>query len=195
MFLTRLAVRRPLIVLIAIGAILAFGLLAWTRLGVALFPTLNLPIVTVVTPYPGAGPDAVDTLVTQKIEDAVNGVNEIDSITSTSVEGLSTVTIKFTEKASSDSAHQVEQKVNAIRNDLPTDAKPPVVTKLDGNGDPILQLTLGGNQSVGELQPLAENVLKKNLEAISGVGRVELVGGVQREIQVQVDQRKLEARG
>jgi HAE1 family hydrophobic/amphiphilic exporter-1 len=195
MFLTSLAVRRPLIVLLAIGAVLAFGLLAWTRLGVALFPTINMPIVTVVTAYPGAGPDAVDTLVTQKVESAVNGLNDIDYINSTSVEGQSTVSITFTEKASSDSSHLVEQKVNAIRSDLPTDAKAPIVSKVDGNGDPVLELTLGGNQTVGELQPLAEDVLQKDLEKISGVGRVELVGGVQREIQVQVDQRKLEARG
>jgi HAE1 family hydrophobic/amphiphilic exporter-1 len=195
MFLTSLAVRRPLIVLIAIGAVLAFGLLAWTRLGVELFPTINVPVVTVATAYPGAGPDAVDTLVTQKIESAVNGLNDIDYINSTSVEGQSTVSITFTEKASSDSAHLVEQKVNAIRSDLPTDAKTPIVTKVDGNGDPVLELTLGGNQTVGELQPLAEDVVQKDLEKISGVGRVELVGGVQREIQVQVDQRKLEARG
>jgi HAE1 family hydrophobic/amphiphilic exporter-1 len=195
MFLTSLAVRRPLIVLLAIGAVLAFGLLAWTRLGVALFPTINVPIVTVVTAYPGAGPDAVDTLVTQKVESAVNGMNDIDYINSTSVEGQSRVSITFTEKASGDSAHLVEQKVNAIRGDLPTDAKAPIVSKVDGNGDPVLELTLGGNQSPGELQPLAEDVLQKDLEKISGVGRVELVGGLQREIQVQVDQRQLEARG
>ena len=137
MFLTTLAVRRPLIILIAAGALLAFGLLAWTRLGVALFPSIDTPVVTVVTPYPGAGPDAVDTLVTQKIEDAVNGVNDIDYIESDSVEGVSTVAIYFTEKASKDSSHLVEQKVNAIRNDLPTDTKTPVVTKIDGNGQAV----------------------------------------------------------
>ena len=195
MFLTILAVRRPLLVLLAAGAVLAFGLLAWTRLGVALFPTINTPVVTIVTAYPGAGPDAVDTLVTQKIEEAINGLNDIDYIDSTSVEGLSNVSITFTEKASSDSAHQVEQKVNAIRNDLPTDAKAPLVTKVDGNGDPIMELSLGGEQALGALQPLAEDVIKKDLQTISGVGRVELLGGVEREVQIQVDQHKLEARG
>ena len=195
MFLTTLAVRRPLIILIAAGGLLAFGLLAWTRLGVALFPSYDTPVVTVVTPYPSAGPDAVDTLVTQKIEDAVNGVNDIDYIDSSSVEGVSTVAIYFTDKASKDSSHLVEQKVNAIRNDLPAEIKTPVITKIDGNGSAIMELSLGGNETLGQLQPLAEDVLKKNIEAISGVGRVELAGGVEREIQVQVDQRKLEAHG
>src|SRR5215210_3992965 len=129
MWLTSLAIKRPLILLIGMGMLLGFGLLAWSRLGVELLPAIDAPIVTVSTPYPGAGPDAVDTLVTQKVEDAVSSVNEIDTITSTSVEGSSTVTITFTEKASKDSAHQVEQRVNAIRGDLPTDSKTPIVTK------------------------------------------------------------------
>jgi hydrophobic/amphiphilic exporter-1 (mainly G- bacteria), HAE1 family len=195
MFLTTLAIRRPLIVLIGVGTLIAFGLLAWTRLNVELFPRIDVPVVTVVTPYPGAGPDAVDTLVTQKIEDAVSSTNDIDYITSTSVEGLSTVSITFTEKASKDSAHLVEQKVNAVRNDLPIDTKTPTVTKLDGNDSPIMQLTLGGDENLGQLHQTAEDVLKKDLEAISGVSHVELVGGLQREIQVQVDQRKLESYG
>jgi hydrophobic/amphiphilic exporter-1 (mainly G- bacteria), HAE1 family len=195
MLLTTLAIRRPLIVLIGLGALIAFGLLAVTRLGVELFPTIDYPAVNIATPYPGAGPDAVDTLVTQKIEEAVSTANEIDYITSTSIEGLSTVTINFTEKASKDSAHLVEQKVNAIRNDLPADAKTPIVTKVDANGQAILELALGGNEDLGRLQQRAEDVIKKNLEAISGVGRVELVGGLQRDVQIQVDQRKLEAHG
>src|SRR5215510_9852261 len=178
MFLTTLAIRRPLIVLIGVGTLIAFGLLAWTRLNVELFPRIDAPVVTVVTPYPGAGPDAVDTLVTQKIEDAVSSANDIDYITSTSVEGLSTVTITFTEKASKDSSHLVEQKVNAIRNDLPTDVKTPTVTKVDGSNDQIMELTLGGSQDIGHLQQLAEDVLKKDLEALPGVGHVELLGGV-----------------
>src|SRR5918911_2194431 len=80
MFLTTLAIRRPLIVLIGLGALIAFGLLALTRLGVELFPTIDYPAVTIATPYPGAGPDAVDTLVTQKLEAAVSTANEIDYI-------------------------------------------------------------------------------------------------------------------
>src|SRR5919206_811979 len=194
MWLTSLAIKRPLILLIGVGMLLGFGLLAWSRLGVELLPAIDAPIVTVSTAYPGAGPDAVDTLVTQKIEDAVSSVNEIDTITSTSVEGSSTVTITFTEKAARDSAHQVEQRVNAIRSDLPTDAKTPIVTKMDSGSQPIMQFTLGGGD-LGKLQQFADGTLKKELQAISGVARVELVGGLERAIEVQVDQRKLEAHG
>jgi len=178
MFLTTLSIRRPLIVLIGIGALLAFGVLALTRLGVELFPSIDVPVVVVTTPYPGAGPDAVDTLVTQKIEDAVSSVSEIDSIESTSVEGLSTVAIKFTDTAK-DSPHLVEQKVNAIRNDLPTDTKTPTVTMVDGNSNSIMQLTLGGDEDLGQLQQRAEDVLKKAVvrPRAACVARAPLGGG------------------
>ncbi|HET6315835.1 MAG TPA: efflux RND transporter permease subunit, partial [Chloroflexota bacterium] len=195
MWLTTLAIKRPLIVLIGVGALLAFGLLAVTRLRVELLPTMDIPTVTVTTPYPGAGPDAVDTLVTRKIEDAVAGMNEIDNIRATSLEGVSTVQITFTEKASKDSTQEVERRVDAIRNDLPADTKPPTVVKMDGSSDAIQYLTLGGDRDLGSLQQIAEDTVKKELEAINGVARVELRGGLQREIQVQVDQQKLEARG
>jgi HAE1 family hydrophobic/amphiphilic exporter-1 len=195
MWLTTLAIKRPLIVLIGVGALLAFGLLAVTRLRVELLPTMDIPIVTVTTPYPGAGPDAVDTLVTRKIEDAVAGMNEIDNIRATSLEGVSSVQITFTEKASKDSSQEVERRVNAVRSELPPDTKAPTVVKMDGSSDAIQYLTLGGDRDLGSLQQLAEDVVKKEIEAINGVARVELRGGLQREIQVQVDQQKLEARG
>src|SRR5207248_1821591 len=182
--------KRPLIVLIGIGALIAFGLVAWTRLGVELLPTIDVQYVTVTTPYPGAGPDAVDTLVTTRVEDAVASLNDIDSIQATSVDGVSIVSILFTDKASKNSAQEIERRVNAIRSDLPTDAKPPIVDKVDPNAQPVLGLALGGERGLTELQQLADDKVQKNLEAVSGVARVKIVGGLEREVQVQVDQRK-----
>jgi HAE1 family hydrophobic/amphiphilic exporter-1 len=193
--LTNLAIKRPLIVLIGVAALLAFGLLSVTKLGVQLLPTMDVPIVNITTVYPGAGPDAVDTLVTRKIEDAVTGLNEVDTIQATSLEGISTVRITFTDKAAKDSTQEVERRVNAIRTDLPTDAKTPTVLKEDGSSDSIMYLTLSGDKDLGQLQQLAEDTVKKELESASGVSRAELVGGLVREIQVQVDQQKLRAHG
>jgi HAE1 family hydrophobic/amphiphilic exporter-1 len=192
MWLTTLAIRRPLLVLIGAGALLAFGVLSLTRLGVELLPQMDIPIVTVTTAYPGAGPDAVDTLVTRKIEDAVASLSEIDTITATSVEGSSTVTITFTEKAPKDITEQVARRVNAIHDKLPTDAKTPTIEKLDGSSDTILQLALTGTE-VGQLQTVADDTVKKDLEAVPGVARVDLLGGVERAIEVHVDQQKLQA--
>jgi HAE1 family hydrophobic/amphiphilic exporter-1 len=181
--------------LMVIGALLVVGLVSWTKLGVDLLPALDFPIVVVTTQYPGASPDAVDTLVTKPVEDAVATINDIDYIQATSVEGVSSVVIFFTDKAAKDSSIDVERRVSALRASLPTDAKDPTVGKYDPNAQPILLLTMAGNRDLGALQRLGEDKIQKRLEATSGVAQVTLVGGLKREIQVQVDQQKLQARG
>jgi HAE1 family hydrophobic/amphiphilic exporter-1 len=195
MQLTTLAIKRPLFMLMTIGALLIVGLVSWTRLGVDLLPALDYPIVVVTTSYPGASPEAVDTLVTKKVEDAVASINDIDYIQSSSVEGLSSVIVFFTDKAAKDSSIDVERRVSAIRGALPTDARDPSVGKFDPNAQPILQLSVSGNRDLGALQRLAEDKLQKRLEGTNGVAQVSLVGGLVREIQIQVDQQKLQARG
>src|ERR687885_707612 len=195
MGLTNVAIRRPLFMLMVIGALLVVGLVSWTKLGVDLLPALDFPIVVVTTPYPGASPDAVDTLVTKPVEDAVASINDIDYIQSSSVEGLSTVIIFFADKAPRDSSIDVERRVSAVRGVLPTDAKDPTIAKYDPNAQPIMQLSISGNRDLGQLQRLAEDKIQKRLEATDGVAQVSFYGGLQREIQVQVDQQKLQARG
>src|SRR5215470_8460064 len=195
MWLTNVAIRRPLFILMVIGALLVVGLVSWTKLGVDLLPALDFPIVVVGTSYPGASPDAVDTLVTKPIEDVIATIPDIDYIQSTSVEGSSTVIIFFTDKAAKDSSIDVERRVSALRGQLPTDAKDPSVAKYDPNAQPILLLTMSGNRDLGALQRLGEDKIQKRLQATDGVAQVTLVGGLVREIQVQVDQQKLQARG
>lgn len=195
MWLTSIAIRRPLFILMVIGGLLVLGLVAWTKLGVDLFPALDTPIVTVTTIYPGAGPEAVDALVTKKVEDAVAGMNDVDYVQSSSYEGVSSVVIVFTEKAGKDTAVEVERRVNAVRSQLPADIKPPTIGKYDPLAQPVMLLSLSGNRDLGQLQRLAEDRVQKQLEATSGVGQVTLIGGLEREIQVRVDQQKLQARG
>src|SRR5215210_1435591 len=137
MGLTNVAIRRPLLMLMAIGALLIVGLVSWTRLGVDLLPALDFPIVVVTTAYPGASPEAVDTLVTKPVEDAIASINDIDYIQSSSVEGLSSVIIFFKDRAARDSSNEVERRVNAIRGTLPTDVSDPSVGKFDPNAQPI----------------------------------------------------------
>src|SRR5438105_8524382 len=118
MSLTNIAIKRPLFMLMVIGALLVVGLVSWTKLGVDLLPALDFPIVVVSTAYPGASPDAVDTLVTKPVEDAVATINDIDYIQSTSVERSSSVLIFFTDKAAQDSSIDVERRVSALRSQL-----------------------------------------------------------------------------
>src|SRR3954470_10579128 len=131
MQLTAIAIKRPLFMLMAIGALLIVGLVSWTRLGVDLLPALDFPIVVVTTVYPGASPEAVDTLVTRKIEDAVAGMNDIDYIQSSSYEGVSTIIMVFKEGAPSDTSVDVERRVNQIRGALPDAIKAPSIGKYD----------------------------------------------------------------
>ena len=181
--------------LMVIGALLVVGLVSWTKLGVDLLPALDFPFVVVTTPYPGASPESVDQLVTKKIEDAVVTINNIDYISSNSTEGVSVVVIAFKDNAPKDVSIDVERKVSAIRSTLPTDAKDPSIGKYDPNAQPIMQLTLSGNRDLGALQRLGEEKIQKRLEGTDGVAQVTLIGGLVREIQVQVDQQKLQARG
>src|SRR5919202_435911 len=164
MQLTRIAILRPLFMLMVICALLVVGLVSWTKLGVDLLPALDFPIVVVSTAYPGASPEAVDTLVTKRVEDAVASINDIDYIQSSSTEGLSSVIIFFKDGAPKDSSVDVERRVS-------------------------------GNRDLGALQRLGEEKIQKRLEGTNGVAQVTLIGGLQREIQVQVDQQRLQSRG
>jgi hydrophobic/amphiphilic exporter-1 (mainly G- bacteria), HAE1 family len=195
MWLTNISIRRPLFMLMTIGALLVVGLVSWTKLGVDLLPALDFPIVVVTTVYPGASPEAIDTLVTKKIEDAVVTINDIDYISSNSTEGVSNVVIFFKDSAPKDSSIDVERKVSAIRGTLPTDAKDPSIGKYDPNAQPILQLTVSGNRDLGALQRLAEDKIQKRIEGTDGVAQVSVLGGLVREIQIQVDQQKVQSRG
>src|ERR671933_366325 len=164
MWLTNVAIKRPLFMLMVICALLVVGLVSWTKLGVDLLPALDFPIVVVSTAYPGASPEAVDTLVTKRVEDAVASINDIDYIQSSSTEGLSSVIIFFKDGAPKDSSVDVERRVSGIR-------------------------------GLGALQRLGEEKIQKRLEGTNGVAQVTLIGGLQREIQVQVDQQRLQSRG
>src|ERR1700730_4746162 len=195
MWLTNISIRRPLFMLMVIGALLVVGLVSWTKLGVDLLPALDFPIVVVNTVYPGASPEAVDTLITKRIEDAVVTINDIDYISSNSTEGVSTVVIFFKDNAPKDSSIDVERKVSGIRGLLPADAKDPSVGKYDPNAQPILELTVSGKRDLAALQRLAEDKIQKQLEGTNGVAQVSVLGGQIREIQVQVDQSKLQGRG
>ena len=124
MGLTRVAISRPLFILMVILAMVIMGVVAYSRLGVELFPNINVPVVTVITSYPGAAPDDVERLVTKPIEDAVSGISNVDVLSSSSTEGRSTVTITFTDRANADlSATDVERRVSAIRASLPSDVR------------------------------------------------------------------------
>ena len=196
MGLTRIAVARPVFISMVILALIILGAISYTRLGVELYPSINAPTVTVVTIYPGAAADDVEQQVTKFIEDAVSGLNNVDIVSSTSREGQSLVTVTFREDANADTvATDVERRVATIRATLPRDAQSPVVQKFDFTAQPVLYLTLAGDQSPAELNTLARDTIKPRLEAVPGVAEVAIAGGQEREIKVKIDPNRLRAKG
>jgi HAE1 family hydrophobic/amphiphilic exporter-1 len=194
MGLTRLAIQRPLTMLMIILGLVVMGYRALTLLQVDRFPKVDIPVVSVVTSCPGASPADVEDLIVKPIEDAVAGISGIDQLNSVSSEGLGVVTIQFVEGTDSNQAAiDVERQVATVRGQLPTDAEDPSVIKADINAIPIMQLVLSGPQDPGELFDLAQNTLKPRLEAVAGVASVNVSGGREREIQVYTDPAKLAA--
>lgn len=177
-----------------IVALVVLGLFSYKRLNIDLFPDVDIPVVVIQTVLPGAGPEQIETDVTQIIEDAVNPVGGIDYIQSQSREGVSIVIIFFElEVDDRAAAQEVREKVAAIRADLPLDTEDPVIERYDPSSEPILNVTVAGNRSEKELTTYVKDIIRKRLESVPGVGAVDLVGGAEREIQIEVDAERLKA--
>ena len=190
MFLSNLSIKRPVLTGVIIVGLLFFGLLAYTSLPLNLMPAIDIGVVTVQTVYPGAGPREIEMQVTRKIEDAVSTISGIDYMQSYSMEGVSIVVIFFELDVDADIANQeVKDKTAAILNELPEDAQRPVIEKLDFGTEPIMDITLTGDLDLKELREIADKTLKDRLSQIEGVARVEIVGGAEREIRVEFDNR------
>jgi len=186
--------------ILSVGAYLAVaiaGLITLVSLPINLFPNVNIPVVTIVSTYPGAGPEEVEVQVTRPIEDAVAGLNDIDILTSTSAEGLSTVVIQFTERANPDLiGTDVERRVNQIAARLPADVDRPTVTKIDFDQAPAIVLGITGpTLAPEELYRIADELVRPELERLNGVAQVAIVGGRQQEVRIEADPERLRARG
>ena len=193
MGLTNLSIERPLSVLMGILAVVLLGAVAYTYLKVDRLPPLNFPVVNVSVSWPQSAAQDVEQLITKPIEDAVAGVAGVASISSTSSEGQSNVRIQFVEDADQNlTALDVERRVSAIRNRLPTDAGVPSVRKADPSAFPIMNIALTG-APLDQLYDIATTQMQPALQSVLGVANVNVSGGLQREIQVKVDYQRLSA--
>ncbi|MEI6664789.1 MAG: efflux RND transporter permease subunit [Chloroflexota bacterium] len=193
MSLTRLAIQRPLTVLMVILGIVLMGGVSYTHLRIDRLPPITIPFLGVNVTYPQASAQDVEQLVTQPIENAVSGMAGVDSISSTSSEGRASVTIQFSNGTNIDAAAlDVGRRVAAIRRVLPADASDPTIFKADPNSTPIMNVALSG-APLDQLYDLANTQLQPQLQSISGVASVTIQGGLQREIQVTLDYAKLAA--
>ena len=193
MNLTRTAITRPIFIfMLMIGAIIMGGI-SYISMKKELNPDVSFGIVTILTTYPGAGPEEIAELVTKPIEEAVSGVNNLETVTSTSVEGSSIVTVQVAIGSNVDNTiNDVRSKIDAIVGQLPSDAEKPIITKVDTGSTPILYMSLTSDKlSSRELRSEIDNKIKERFARISGVSEVGVQGGDVREIQVAVKRDQL----
>jgi HAE1 family hydrophobic/amphiphilic exporter-1 len=195
--ITRLSVAKPLAIIAIFIAVAVAGLLSYASLPINLLPNANIPVVTIITTYPGAGPLEVESHVTQLIEDSVASLSNLDVMTSTSSEGASTIALTFTDKANPDLiATTVERQVNAVVQSLPVDAQRPSVTKIDLSALPVMQLAVVSDTLPGtDLFTIADQTLTPEFQKVNGVSQVSLIEGQKQEIQVAIDPYKLAGYG
>jgi HAE1 family hydrophobic/amphiphilic exporter-1 len=194
--LAELSVRRHVLAFMASAVLVLFGLVAYDRIGVDRFPRVEFPVISVSTVLPGANPDIVDSSVTNIIETAVNSVPGIDYIQSRSSPSVSTVVLTFNLSKSIDVAFtEVQAKVNQVLRQLPDDADPPVVLKVEVGSSAVMWLALQGDRTTQQLNQYARQVVKKRLETVEGVGQVLIGGERRRNIRVNLDLDRMAALG
>ncbi|MFN2578739.1 MAG: efflux RND transporter permease subunit, partial [Pyrinomonadaceae bacterium] len=192
--LAEICIRRPVFAAMIVLSLVVVGSASYFKLGVDRFPSVDLPTVSVRTNLPGASPEEMETLVSQPIEEVVNTVDGIDNLRSVSVQGGSIVLATFNLNRDIDTAAQdVRDRVATVVRDLPPDAKPPVIAKFNNDSTPVITVALSGNRSIRELTEYADKVVKVQLERAGGVGEVDVVGGLDRAINVWIDSERLAA--
>ena len=196
MTITELSIKRPTLVVVFFTVLLLLSAYSYTTLQYELLPKFNIPFVTVITAYPGAAPEEIETTVTKPIEDAVSGIDKVSSITATSQEGLSIISIEFDQSAKVDFALQdVQRKVNALKAQLPAGVKDPVINKFAFDELPILRMGATSSLPPREFYQFVVDNIKPRFGRLPGVADVILLGGEQREIHVLSDPGKLRAYG
>jgi HAE1 family hydrophobic/amphiphilic exporter-1 len=202
MWFTRISIANPVLATMMMAAFVVLGLFSWQRLAVDQFPDVTFPIVVVQTNYPGASPETVESDITRKVEEAVNTISGINSLTSRSYEGSSVVIIEFALTIDpAQAAQDVREKVALVKAAFRREVEEPRVTRFDPADRPIFSIAVSNQdgarqqRSLRELTTIADQVVKKRLENVRGVGSVALVGGVKREIQIYVKPTEMEALG
>lgn len=180
------------VIYLLMAAVLIFGLLAVVEMPKESAPEVDIPVVVVTTPFAGAGAENIEELVTRPIENQLSGISEVDSINSSSQQGLSTVIVQFDVSAdSSEMVTEVRNRVGRARSDLPEEAGESNIQKISFSDVPIMRMAMAGPFEPAELKVYAEQ-LKEELESISNVSQVSLLGAPEREVRVKIDSDRLQ---
>ncbi len=196
MTVTELAIKRPILIIVAFLAIALIGIFCYINLKYELFPNMSIPSVTIATAYPGASASEVESAVSKKIEEAVSGIDKVDNVKATSEEGFSMVTVEFLSSADLEVAMQATQrKVNQILADLPDGAKTPSLSSFSSSDLPLMRLGVISSMEPKAFYRFLNDFIEPQLVKQPGVGQINMIGGEQREIRVNVDSQKLQIYG
>ncbi|HLA62780.1 MAG TPA: efflux RND transporter permease subunit [Rhodothermales bacterium] len=192
-----IAIRRPVFTAMVMIGLVVLGLFSFVGLPIDQFPDVDIPVLAVTTVYPGASPETIEREVSERLEQAFNPVEGVDRITSTSLEGVSVITIEFDlDRDPDEAANDIRAKIEAVRRELPADIEQPLVQKFDPSALPIVSLAVSSQTiPIQDLTALADETIRRQLEAVPGVGEVQVTGGLAREIRVNVDPERLQAAG
>ncbi|MGY6559336.1 MAG: efflux RND transporter permease subunit [Nitritalea sp.] len=195
--LSTISIRRPVLAIVLSLTILLFGIIGISFLGVREFPSVDPPIINVRTTYVGANADVIEAQITEPLEEAINGIAGIKSLTSTSNDGTSNITVEFDVGADLEAAaNDVRDKVSGAQRRLPPDTDPPVVSKADADSQPIVFLNVRSDRrNLLELSDLANNVIKERLQTIPGVSTVQIWGEKQYAIRLRMDPLRMASYG
>ena len=193
--LSSLSIRRPVLASVMSIVIVLFGVISFFYLGVREYPSVDPPIVTVTTPYVGANADVIESQITEPLEEAINSVPGIRTLTSVSREGQSTITVEFDLDIDLDTgANDVRDQVSRAQRNLPPDADPPTIRKADADASPIIFLNVNSDRrDLLDLTAIAENTFKEQLQTIAGVSEIRIWGSKQYSMRLWMDPLKLTA--
>jgi HAE1 family hydrophobic/amphiphilic exporter-1 len=188
MFISDFAIRRPVITVVSMLALVVFGLFSLALLQTDEFPDVSVPLVVVAVPYPGASPDNVEREIVDPLEEGISGISGVKKVTSNAMDGFATVLVEFVyEKDLQEATQEIRDEINAIRNELPPEMEEPVLTRVSPTDFPIISLAIASDTlSVGQLTVLADPGITRRLRAIPGVGEVNIAGAHTREMTVDV---------
>ncbi len=193
MNIAKLAINRPILISSIVALILILGLISYHKIGMELLPDMTFPTLGVTTIYKGASPEEIEQLITKPLEDQLGTLSGLKHLSSQNIEGLSIITLEFNMEVNIDVASQdVRDKINVAKNNLPDDLEDdPLVEKFDPDSNPVMRIALISDQSPSEIYDIAKEIIKPQIERIQDVGSVKIIGGTRREIQVEIDQNRL----
>ena len=197
MFISDLAIKRPVITIVTMLALVLFGIAALVQLDTDEFPDVQPPIVSIAIPYPGASPDVVEREVIEPIEEVLSGISGVDKINSSSLDSFGTLIVQFIfEKDLQQATQEIRDEISSIRNELPIEMEEPILTRFDPADLPIVSLTLSSPGLSGpELTRIADPNITRELRGLPGIAEVNVVGGVERELTVELRPQAMQSAG